>query len=1158
MKTILILLFNLFIAINIFAIDPPPQSLPANSSVDVNSKISLTISEQVSGAVYYDFQADTSSGFDSPALIEHTIDAGFWGKSFENLHFNKKYYWRVRSRNAIPDTSIWSVTWNFTVMNTITQSSPTNGATDQNPQTAVFINKRTGIDFYDYQIDTSANFNSPLLEEYSHDDTFSGKSLYDLRFGQKYYWRARGRHAVDTSEWTETWNFTIINTITQSSPTNGATNQNPQTAVYINKKTGIDFYDYQIDTSANFNSPLLEEYSHDDTFSGKSLYDLRFGQKYYWRARGRHAVDTSEWTETWNFTIINTITQSSPTNGATNQNPQTAVYINPKTGIDFYDYQVDTSANFNSPLLEEHSHDDTFSGKALYNLRFGQKYYWRARGRHAVDTTEWTEAWNFTVKETLTLASPNNGDDVWTGMFINWNSMVSVNSYQYQVDTVNTFDSDVLIEGQKDYINSSSSNADTEQYLSDTLFFGQTYYWRVRAIHDNDTCEWASRTFNTRDYVTLNTPTNESLNINTSGIGLDWNSHCGVAFYDLEFDKTNQFNSVDLQQISTVYINSSNINADTYHHTGILDENTIYFWRVRARNAVDTCAWTTRWFSTGNDPLYLPEIPILLSPANSAVNQPTDITFDWEDAANATEYFIEYADNPEFTASIQNTSAVSEYPVSGLTLDQTYYWRVYSSDGTNISEWSEIWSFTTGLEPLDAPVLVSPADGSTDQLTELTLDWNSVSGATSYEYQYSTDITFTTYENGTTSNTEILISSLDFGTQYFWRVQATDGSQFSEWSEIWNFTTETESLDAPVLISPSNGSTDQLTELTLDWNSVSGATSYEYQYSTDITFSTYESGTTSNTEVMISGLEYETEYFWRVQATDGSLFSEWSEVWSFTTETESLDAPALISPVNGAVNQLTELTLDWNSVTEATSYEYQYSTDIAFSTYESGTTSNTEVIISELEYETEYFWRVQATDGIQFSEWSEVWSFTTETESLDAPVLISPVNGAVNQLIELTLDWNSVSEATSYEYQYSTDIAFSTYENGTTSNTEVMISGLEYETEYFWRVQATDGSLFSEWSEVWSFTTEPEIFVNSITEKDIKIFPNPVNGLLYINSSLNIKGVSVYNITGKKMFEENIIKCNYILNTSDYPEGVYIINLIFENKQISKKLIVKH
>ncbi|MEA2043095.1 MAG: hypothetical protein U9N85_11165, partial [Bacteroidota bacterium] len=241
------------------------------------------------------------------------------------------------------------------------QTSPTNGATNINPEISLMIDHVSGAVYYDFQVDTVASFDSDELNEFEIDAVYWGKTVTDLRFDQKYYWRVRTRSETETSVWSSAWDFTTTNSITQSSPATGSTNQNPQTAIFIQQKTGIDFYDYQVDTVATFDSPLLEEYSHDDNYSGKTLSDLRFGQKYYWRARGRHAVDTSEWTGAWDFTVMNTITQSSPATGSTNLNPQTAIFIQQKTGIDFYDYQVDTVATFDSPLLEEYSHDDNYS-----------------------------------------------------------------------------------------------------------------------------------------------------------------------------------------------------------------------------------------------------------------------------------------------------------------------------------------------------------------------------------------------------------------------------------------------------------------------------------------------------------------------------------------------------------------------------------------------------------------------------------------------------------------------------------------------------------------------------------------------------------------------------------------------------------------------------
>ena len=161
-KLVFLFIIALVINLNLFAIEPPNLIFPDNGSMDINPEISLLI-DHVDGAEYYDFQADTSINFDSPNLIEHTIDASYYGKVFKNLHFDEKYYWHVKTRSTT-ETSIWSNVWDFTVTNTIIQNSPATGTTDVNPQKAIFIHQKPGIDHYDYQIDTVASFDSPLLE----------------------------------------------------------------------------------------------------------------------------------------------------------------------------------------------------------------------------------------------------------------------------------------------------------------------------------------------------------------------------------------------------------------------------------------------------------------------------------------------------------------------------------------------------------------------------------------------------------------------------------------------------------------------------------------------------------------------------------------------------------------------------------------------------------------------------------------------------------------------------------------------------------------------------------------------------------------------------------------------------------------------------------
>ncbi len=210
----------------------------------------------------------------------------------------------------------------------------------------------------------------------------------------------------------------------------------------------------------------------------------------------------------------------------------------------------------------------------------------------------------------------------------------------------------------------------------------------------------------------------------------------------------------------------------------------------------------------------------------------------------------------------------------------------------------------------------------------------------------------------------------------------------------------------------------------LQWQTYSGAVFYEYSYATNASFTGAVNGTTTGITTTIATLNQGTTYYWKVRANNGSGYSPWSAVWSFSTI--GIGTPILISPANGAINQpLTSLVLDWQDATGGTFYEYQYGTDINFTSPApaSATTTVSTVTINGLPLNTTYYWRVRTSDGTTQSPWSTVWSFTTV--GLDVPVLVSPANGATNQPItSLVLDWQDATGGTFYEYQYGTDISF--------------------------------------------------------------------------------------------------------------------------------------
>lgn len=193
-------------------------------------------------------------------------------------------------------------------------------------------------------------------------------------------------------------------------------------------------------------------------------------------------------------------------------------------------------------------------------------------------------------KATPTMVSPSNGSTTWVSPTLDWNVVVC-QQYQVQFDTSSNFNSPLLQDIKKNYINTVSSNPDT-QHGCGNLLFGTTYYWRVRCYSTGDTSAWSSSwSFTTRDYITITGPADGSSTwANTT---VEWAPHVGVSHYMAEADTSPNFNSPAKISTSKAYINSTDGNSDTYFTMDDLYFNKTYYWRVRGRNAVDTSAWST-------------------------------------------------------------------------------------------------------------------------------------------------------------------------------------------------------------------------------------------------------------------------------------------------------------------------------------------------------------------------------------------------------------------------------------------------------------------------------------------------------------------------------------------------------------------------------------
>jgi len=225
------------------------------------------------------------------------------------------------------------------------------------------------------------------------------------------------------------------------------------------------------------------------------------------------------------------------------------------------------------------------------------------------------------------------------------------------------------------------------------------------------------------------------------------------------------------------------------------------------------------------------------------------------------------------------------------------------------------------------------------------------------------------------------------------------------------------------------------------------------------------------------------------------------------------------------------------------------------------------MLVNELPNNVLMYWRVRGVSNDGYGEWSDVWNFTTAG---NAPVLISPSNGLTNVKIPLKFSWDPFNNAINYKFQLSNN---ETFDNIIAGANDIAINQynittyiLEPSTSYYWHVQANLNGAESNWSQTWSFTTDPVISVNDIAEiaPELSVVPNPVNESTQINFKLSNPSnttITILDMAGRIVFKKDL---GYLTAGNNYfvwqPEilsnGKYFIQINYNSHQINGELIL--
>lgn len=376
-----------------------------------------------------------------------------------------------------------------------------------------------------------------------------------------------------------------------------------------------------------------------------------------------------------------------------------------------------------------------------------------------------------------TLASPaDNATNQPLSLTLTWSAALGAETYRVQLATDSLFASLVV---------NDSTLTGTSKPVG-PLANNTRYYWLVRSKNIAGVSAYSTRrSFTTLPLAvppaspTLVSPANGSTN-QPFTLTLQWQGSSGATNYHAQLATDSLF--------TLLVVNDSTL-VDTSRQVNSLLPSMKYYWRVRAKNVSGSSSYTSVWsFTTLTPP---PAVPTLVSPATGSTNQPLTVTLLWHPAFGAVNYHAQLATDSLFTLLVVNDSILVDTSRQVSALASTkYYWRVKAKNGGGTSSFTSFWNFRTLTPPPAAPVLVSPANGATDQATSQSFVWRASASATGYRLQLATDSLFTSLIlNDSTLTDTTRIATLPGNTTIFWRTQASNTGGASPFSLVRSLTT---------------------------------------------------------------------------------------------------------------------------------------------------------------------------------------------------------------------------------------------------------------------------------------------------------------------------------------------------------------------------------
>lgn len=220
----------------------------------------------------------------------------------------------------------------------------------------------------------------------------------------------------------------------------------------------------------------------------------------------------------------------------------------------------------------------------------------------------------------------------------------------------------------------------------------------------------------------------------------------------------------------------------------------------------------------------------------------------------------------------------------------------------------------------------------------------------------------------------------------------------------------------------------------------------------------------------------------------------------------------------------------------------------------------------KLSSNTTYYWRVRSEAGGVKSNWSSTWKFKTKLPdpAPETATLYKPDNEAENVALNTKFEWSEQKYTQYYILQIakSNDFSSISLTKEVTTNSYELIGNelLEPLTNYYWRVRAIGEGGFSDWSQVFRFTTrDGQSIKYTKPAVNFSVYPNPSYKTITIeNQDILMQKVEIIDIYGNVLIDKDLSNTpsyGTTINIEKISNGLFMIKITTEQGILITKSI---